>query len=314
MDSSKIGNFIKEKRRQNNLTQNDLAEHLLTSRENISKWERGLAIPNTEYLKPLCEKLNVTVMELLTASDKVKEPEEEIVYKLLYKKEKYRKIIKYITFLLCAVLISFLGYFFITNYKSLRVYIISSDSEEIHLRDSLIVLSNDKLYLMLNSVENIDYMKIYYEKENEKYTLFGSNNNRNTFVSDIRGNKELNKKTIEKILDNLYLEFTMNDKTESIKLKVYKDYENNVVAETSNSKLEEENFGRTRDLSIENPIVEIIDKEDTWQIYGNNYQFISFNSEFSYNIKTKTCFYGDCDEKKISNFLNKYYKNGEWNQ
>lgn len=314
MDSSKIGNFIKEKRRQNNLTQNDLAEHLLTSRENISKWERGLAIPNTEYLKPLCEKLNVTVMELLTASDKVKEPEEEIVYKLLYKKEKYRKIIKYITFLLCAVLISFLGYFFITNYKSLRVYIISSDSEEIHLRDSLIVLSNDKLYLTLNSVENIDYMKIYYEKENEKYTLFGSNNNRNTFVSDIRGNKELNKKTIEKILNNLYLEFTMNDKTESIKLKVYKDYENNVVAEASNSKLEEESFGRTRDLSIENPIVEIIDKEDSWQVYGNNYKYIKCNSDFVYNIKNNTCLSGECDEKKIKNFLNKYYQNGEWNQ
>ena len=42
MDSKKIGAFLTELRREAGFTQEQLAEELLVSRENISKWERGI--------------------------------------------------------------------------------------------------------------------------------------------------------------------------------------------------------------------------------------------------------------------------------
>lgn len=42
MDNKKIGLFISSLRKEKNLTQQELAEMLLTTRETISKWERGV--------------------------------------------------------------------------------------------------------------------------------------------------------------------------------------------------------------------------------------------------------------------------------
>ena len=66
MDQIKIGKFIQELRKQKNLTQITLAEKLGITDKAISKWERGIAMPDTSIMLKLCEILGVSVNELLS--------------------------------------------------------------------------------------------------------------------------------------------------------------------------------------------------------------------------------------------------------
>ena len=61
MDNLKIGNYIKELRNKNNLTQNELAEKLNISFQAVSKWEVGETLPDTMILLDLANALNTSV-------------------------------------------------------------------------------------------------------------------------------------------------------------------------------------------------------------------------------------------------------------
>lgn len=65
MDQEKIGKFICKLRKEKGLTQKDIAEKLNISDNSVSKWERGINIPDISYLTFLAEIFNVTVNELL---------------------------------------------------------------------------------------------------------------------------------------------------------------------------------------------------------------------------------------------------------
>ena len=65
MNQKKIGKFIAECRRRKNLTQMQLAEKLNITDKAISKWERGISLPDTSIMLELCEILGISVNELL---------------------------------------------------------------------------------------------------------------------------------------------------------------------------------------------------------------------------------------------------------
>ena len=69
MDQIKIGKFIAERRKKVNLTQAQLAEKLLITDKAVSKWERGLALPDSSIMLELCGILGITVNELLTGEE-----------------------------------------------------------------------------------------------------------------------------------------------------------------------------------------------------------------------------------------------------
>ena len=60
------GKFIKEQRKQNNLTQAQLANKIMVSEKTISKWECGNGFPDTNLMLPLCQALNISANELLS--------------------------------------------------------------------------------------------------------------------------------------------------------------------------------------------------------------------------------------------------------
>ena len=66
MDQLKIGKFIAECRKDKNLTQMQLAEKLGITDKAISKWERGIAMPDTSLMLELCDILGISVNELLS--------------------------------------------------------------------------------------------------------------------------------------------------------------------------------------------------------------------------------------------------------
>ncbi len=69
MNQSVTGKFISIKRREKNLTQEQLAEKLGVSNKTISKWETGKCMPDYGIVKSLCEELDITVAELMDGEE-----------------------------------------------------------------------------------------------------------------------------------------------------------------------------------------------------------------------------------------------------
>ena len=65
MDLIKIGKFIAGCRKEKKITQSALAEKLMITDRAVSKWERGLSLPDADKMLDLCEILDINVNELL---------------------------------------------------------------------------------------------------------------------------------------------------------------------------------------------------------------------------------------------------------
>ena len=65
MNLSKIGKFIAKCRKVKGLTQEQLAEKLYITDRAVSKWERGLSLPDAGIMLELCSLLDINVNELL---------------------------------------------------------------------------------------------------------------------------------------------------------------------------------------------------------------------------------------------------------
>lgn len=65
MDANKFGAFLAQLRKDQNMTQSELASKLQVTDKAVSRWERGIGFPDISMLEPLSEALQVTVLELL---------------------------------------------------------------------------------------------------------------------------------------------------------------------------------------------------------------------------------------------------------
>ena len=73
MDLIKIGVYIAEKRKSLGLTQRQLAEKLGMSDKSVSKWERGICLPDVSVYSDLCRILGISIHEFLAGEDIPKE-------------------------------------------------------------------------------------------------------------------------------------------------------------------------------------------------------------------------------------------------
>ncbi|MEG1577616.1 MAG: helix-turn-helix transcriptional regulator [Oscillospiraceae bacterium] len=99
MDTSKIGKFIADSRKTCGLTQVQLADELSISDKTVSKWECGKGLPDVSLMLPLCEKLNISINDLLsgesvTNSDYQKKAEENMM-NLIKENEESKKKMSY---------------------------------------------------------------------------------------------------------------------------------------------------------------------------------------------------------------------------
>ena len=99
MNQEKIGKFISLLRKDNNMTQKELADKLNVTDRAISNWENGRRMPDIVFFKPLCEIFNITLNELLSGekiqSDNNEKSDEIIINTIDYsnKKIKHTKLI-----------------------------------------------------------------------------------------------------------------------------------------------------------------------------------------------------------------------------
>ena len=95
MNQVDIGKFIAKMRKSKSLTQEQLAEKLGISDRAVSKWERGLNLPDISIMIELCNILDISVNELLTG-EIIKEKEymkkaEELLLEMANKEVTHNK-------------------------------------------------------------------------------------------------------------------------------------------------------------------------------------------------------------------------------
>ena len=69
MNQILTGKFIAQKRKEKNLTQEQLAEKIGVSNKTISKWETGKCMPDYSVIELLCKELNTTLPELMNGEE-----------------------------------------------------------------------------------------------------------------------------------------------------------------------------------------------------------------------------------------------------
>ena len=99
MDQERIGKFIAKLRKENNMTQTQLANKLGITDRAVSKWENGRGMPDLSLIRPLSKELNITVNELLcgerlTKKDYSDKLEENIIDTLEYSGNKIKEVNK----------------------------------------------------------------------------------------------------------------------------------------------------------------------------------------------------------------------------
>lgn len=91
-DKKSFGKYIAEKRKEANLTQEELANKLYVIPTTISKWERGITYPDITMITKLCNILNISEHEFFIACDDESLNEERREIK------KYRTIKKWLLY------------------------------------------------------------------------------------------------------------------------------------------------------------------------------------------------------------------------
>ena len=145
MNLVKIGRYIAEKRKSLGLTQRQLAEKLGKSDKSVSKWERGVCLPDVSVYKELCSILGISLNEFLAGEDIAQEnliqkSETNIieVIKDNINKEKCLKVMKCILLVISICAVSVIG-FTIYRLKKPQNYIspVAKDSIEIQTAELL---------------------------------------------------------------------------------------------------------------------------------------------------------------------------------
>lgn len=116
IDNKKCGLFIATLRKEQNLTQKELADKLFVSDKTVSKWERGASLPNITLLIPIAKLFDITVDELLdgqrSATDLPYDQHSIKINAYLKKQQKIWKIIYGAAFIIAMLEISMIRQFF----------------------------------------------------------------------------------------------------------------------------------------------------------------------------------------------------------
>ncbi len=229
MNSEKVGKFIKEIRKKNNLTQKELADKYGVTYQAVSKWENGINLPDVVLLRQMSKDFNISIEDILDGE---------------YKNKKNNK--KMLLLIICTVILIIVLIFtvlLIKNNDSFQFKTISTSCNEFKVTGSLAYdKKNSAIY-----ISNIEYCgsddeTIYkdidctlYENENNKIIEVASCNvnRKNITLKDYLKDVKINTKNYEHMCktytdDSFYLEVKASlnsgkDITYKIPLKIEDD-------------------------------------------------------------------------------------------
>lgn len=350
MDTSKIGRFIAELRKEKGVTQQQLADNLFVTREAVSKWERGVNSPEVTTLVMMSTFLNVSVNEIIAGERITEENKEEIeniaLSVLSFTKTKISKIRFISIMVILVLLLIFLGFYFISNYNSLRVYIAYGDSKSFDLTQGIIVTSKQKSYISLGNIisktdAEIDHVELYYEYNKQKTSLITTDEINNLEIDLNTYNDMIRKKKFSNVLENLHLDVHTKDDVETMHLESRLDYTNKYIVPKMFAKgnkiktktkipkapklildkfdyIDDRFILKFEDKGIEyeciydgeNNINIVLDKNTLFVNYlleNNTLKIINYDKVAEYSYKENKCIHGNCKDYK--NIINAFEKN-----
>lgn len=154
MDFVKIGKYIAGKRKALRMTQKQLAEKLNMSDKSVSKWERGICLPDVSVYMELCEILGISINEFLAGEDidaenVEKKSEDNIIQvtKDSKKKQKNLKSILAVVTTFAVIMVLVLGAVFVHEVMQPKNYITAVDRTSAEMKTAELLSGADGAYL-----------------------------------------------------------------------------------------------------------------------------------------------------------------------
>ena len=246
MNYKKIGGFIKGKRLEKGISQYELADMIVISREAVSKWERGVSLPDISILSKLANILEISVEELLIGEEIEKDKDKFFnkVLNVLNINNKLKKVIFITTSVFFISLLFFFIYYFNISYDSVKVYKFQSDmNNDVYIKDGMIILTNKKVIFKGGFIEgrnygtdnirnNLEHVLIYYVIDNVKYEIWGYDKDEQSFYRDSIISERLGyseyfySENLNKMIDNMYINIKVFDREYTSKLEFEELYSN----------------------------------------------------------------------------------------
>lgn len=213
MDQDKFGKLIKEIRKKNGLTQNELANKYNVTYQAVSKWENGKNLPDMALIKQIAQDFNVSLDDMLGVSKK---------------KKNYIWIISLIIFVVALILV-------FMKPSSFKFKTLSSSCDNFNLSGS-IFYNNNRSAIHITNIEYCgesdltEYKEIsctLYEKNNKIINEISKcDDGYNTKLYDFLKNIDIEVSSYANICkefnnNSLYLEINAidnNDRTTSYKI------------------------------------------------------------------------------------------------
>lgn len=222
MNPDKVGKFIKKLRKDNNLTQKDLADKYGVTYQAVSKWENGINLPDVSLIREMSKDFNISVEDILDGEIKSQN------------KNNHNNKIIYIMIIVIVIIIAVFIIHLINDNNSFNSNTVSSSCDDFKV-SGIIAYDDKKSVINISKIEycgendKTDYKEIQcnlYEKhDNSNIKISSCKADINTKLEDYLNNVELNiddyKQACKKYSDDsLYLE--INATEENGKVTTYK--------------------------------------------------------------------------------------------
>ena len=154
MDLIKIGKYIAEKRKALGLTQKQLTEKLNMSDKSVSKWERGICLPDVSIYMELCSILRISINEFLAGEDigaenVIEKSDSNLIQitKESKKKQKNLKTILAVVTVFAVIVSAILGTLFFHKLIQPKNYITAVDQTSTEMKTAELLSGTDGAYL-----------------------------------------------------------------------------------------------------------------------------------------------------------------------
>lgn len=182
MDTNKFSKFLKELRLERGLSQEQLAKELYVHRTTVNKWENDDVIPLNDKLISIANFFDVSIDELLNGKRNERNIDttatNNTLVTLIKSKSRNKKIILFLAIGFLVILVSFLLYYFVSTYNSVKVYRMYGETDSIRTRDGLVFISKEKVYFRPgnfygkdDNLIDVDLIRIYYYDENDNEVI-----------------------------------------------------------------------------------------------------------------------------------------------
>ena len=195
MDQIKIGKYIADKRKSLGMTQAALAEELDVGDKSVSKWERGVCLPDVSKYQELCDVLGISLNELFAGEDLddykiIKQSEENIIGVAILGKIKNKRLSKIVIVLLICISILVAGLLWLISKEHLFMgdYIVSYSND--NPKAAALVAEYGKATLFSYSLDS-KYKSMIVDVEEYRYGKLTNTSTRDVLLPEYRNRKSM---------------------------------------------------------------------------------------------------------------------------